>query len=180
MLNNIFHTSINWIINYGFKTIIALIILYIGWKIINHFSKKLPAIFKYDKEDEILRRFLESFLAIAFKVILIVVLLEFVGIPTTSFAAFIASIGLAIGLAFKNSLANFASGIVILFIRPFNSDDMIQVAGYTGRVKEINIFYTHLITEDNREILIPNNTLSNSSLVKTITKREEIKKEILK
>ncbi|MPQ45205.1 mechanosensitive ion channel family protein [Clostridium tarantellae] len=180
MLNNILQTSMNWIVKYGFKIIIAVIILYIGWKIINHFSKKLPAIFKYDKEDEILRRFLESFLAIAFKVILIVVLLEFIGVETTWFAAFIASIGLAIGLAFKNSLSNFASGIVILIVRPFSIGDIVKVAGYIGKVKEINIFYTHLTAEDDKEVLIPNNTLSNSSLIKTITEREEVKKQILK
>ena len=89
----------------------------------------------------------------------------YVGIDTSSFAALIASAGLAIGLALQGSLSNFAGGFIILLLRPFRVGDFIEAANYIGTVEHIKIFYTTLITGDNKQILIPNGELANSSLI---------------
>ncbi|MBM6859816.1 mechanosensitive ion channel, partial [Clostridium saudiense] len=102
---------------------------------------------------------------VVLKVVLIMVVLEFVGIKATGIAALFASAGLAIGLALQGSLSNFAGGVIILLIRPFNVGDYIEGAGHSGTVEKISIFYTCLATPDNKQILIPNGALANDSIV---------------
>ena len=87
------------------------------------------------------------------------------GIQMASFIAVLAAISFAVGLALQGSLSNFAGGVLILFLKPFKVGDYIEAVGYAGTVKEIQIFYTELNTPDNKNIIIPNANLSNSSVV---------------
>src|SRR5690606_5359625 len=96
---------------------------------------------------------------------LLISVASMVGVATTSFVAVIGAAGLAIGLALQGSLANFAGGVLILIFKPFKVGDTIEAQGFVGTVKEIQILHTILNTPDNRRVVIPNGSLSNSSLV---------------
>ena len=87
-----------------------------------------------------------------------------IGIETTSFVAVLGAAGLAIGLALQGSLSNFAGGVLILIFRPFNVGEFIQAQGFSGKVKEIQIFYTILNTTDNKVVILPNGSLSGGHI----------------
>lgn len=155
----------NWLSTNGVKLIIGVLLLYIGWKIVNKLLKTFNRILDKRGVDKTLTSFLNSFSNIAVKFILVLSILEFVGFKTASLTAILASGGLAIGLALQGSLGNFAGGIIILFLRPFKVGDFIETSTHTGTVEDIKLFYTYLITPDNKQILIPNGTISNGSLI---------------
>lgn len=150
----------------SYKFILALIIGYVGWKFINILVTKTINIMKHEKVEKTVCSFVESFLRIFLKLIFIICLMDFVGISTKSITAFLASAGLAVGLALKSSLSNLAGGIIILLMKPFKVGDYIETSNHNGQVKKINIFYTYLINKDNKEVLIPNGLLVNSSFEK--------------
>ncbi|WP_024616008.1 mechanosensitive ion channel domain-containing protein [Clostridium sp. Ade.TY] len=164
-LELIFNTIINWISKNGIKLIIGLIGLWIGWKLINKLIIWLNILFKKQNIDLTLVSFFNAFADIALKILLIIAFIGFLGVPTASFTAILASAGLAIGLALQGSLSNFAGGVIILLIRPFKVGDYIETSSYQGTVEKISIFYSHLVTADNKEILIPNGALANGSLI---------------
>ena len=114
--------------------------------------------------DEGVSKFIHSVLKVALYIILTITICGQVGIETTSFAAIVASGGLAIGLAFEGSLSNFAGGVMILIMKPFTVGDYIESNGVEGTVYKIDIFYTSLKTVDNKSVKLPNGTLSNSIL----------------
>lgn len=156
---------INWLSTNGVKLIIGALLLYIGWKIVNRLLKTFNKVLDKRGVDKTLVSFLNSFSNIAIKFILVLSVLDFAGFKTASLTALLASGGLAIGLALQGSLGNFAGGIIILFLRPFKVGDFIETSTHTGTVEDIKLFYTHLITPDNKQILIPNGTISNGSLI---------------
>lgn len=142
----------------------AIVALWIGWNLIKIVKKQLRGIFEKTKVDESLRTFLLSLLDLGLKVLLIVSVVGIVGIPTAPFVAVLGAAGLAVGLALQGSLSNFAGGVIILIMKPFKVSDYIESQGYSGTVEEIQIFYTRLVTVDNKTINIPNGTLANSNL----------------
>jgi small conductance mechanosensitive channel len=116
-----------------------------------------------------LELFLHNLLGWALRIVLIIVVLGTVGIETTSFAAILASAGLAIGLALQGSLGNFAGGVLIMIFKPFKVGDVIEAQGEIGAVKQIEIFTTKLTGLSNKEIIIPNGSLSNGNIVNYTT-----------
>lgn len=146
------------------KLLIAFILLGIGFKI----SKVISSMLGKKLEKSMSRDasfFITKLLEVLLKVAVLISLISYLGIPTTSFVAILGAAGLAIGFALQGSLGNFAGGVLILILKPFNSGDFIDGAGHTGTVKEIHIFYTKLVTLDNKVIIIPNAQLSNNSIV---------------
>lgn len=154
-----------WLTDSGVKLLFGILILWIGWKLINKLEKLIAVVFERRNIDITLGRFLEGIVSISLKFILTVIIMGYVGLDTSGLAALIASGGLAIGLALQGGLSNFAGGVIILFIRPFNVGDFIEGAGHSGVVEKIGMFYTSIVTLDNKEILVPNGTLSNASLI---------------
>lgn len=153
------------IIFYGLKIIMALIILFVGWKLIKWLVNRLNNRFDNSRLDSSLKSFILTLVSILLKVALIISVIGMFGIEITSFIAILASFGFAIGLAFQGSLANFASGVLILILKPFKVGDFIEADKYNGVVKDIQIFYTILATSDNKKVVIPNSKLSDASVV---------------
>lgn len=154
------------LIKFGINVIIALIIFWIGKVLINIVLKICKRFFERTKMEVSVSKFLNSLIKVGLYIVLISVLLETVGIKTTSFVAVLGTASLAIGLSIQGSLSNFAGGVLILILKPFVVGDYIieSGSGKEGTVYKIDLFYTTLITPDNKKTVIPNGNLSNSSL----------------
>lgn len=150
--------------DFGIQLVIALVILFIGFKLIKILEKSLKKHRKLDRLDESIKGFLISILSLSLKVLLFVVAASIVGIPTTSFITIIGSCGLAVGLALQGGLSNLAGGVMLLTFKPFEVGDYISALNMEGTVKNITMFYTSLTTTDNKVVQLPNGTLSNSTI----------------
>ena len=145
--------------------VVALLIWFIGRKVIKFIMKLVKRAFEKTDFDEGVESFLMSLIRILLNGVLIVILAGTVGIETGSLIALLGSAGLAIGLALQGSLSNFAGGVLILILKPFRIGDYIVANGMEGTVTGIDIFYTKLRTGDNRVVVLPNGNLSNSDLI---------------
>ncbi|BEP30395.1 mechanosensitive ion channel family protein [Helicovermis profundi] len=150
---------------YGFKILYSVVTLVVGLKIIKYSIKLLDKSFEKMKLDKSLVSFSRSFIKMALKVILFVTVASMLGVATTTFVAILGAMSLAIGLALQGSLANFAGGVLILGLKPFKVGDYIESVGHSGTVEGIQIFHTYLTTPDNKQIIIPNGSLANASII---------------
>lgn len=148
----------------GVKIIFAALLFSLGMWLAKLLPKLVMKTRGYKRLDETLANFIMSFIKIALYALVFVSVAIVLGVPATSFVTALASAGVAIGLALQGSLSNFAGGIMLLLFKPFKDGDYIEGAGVSGAVKSITIFYTTLITPDNKQITVPNGTLSNSSI----------------
>ena len=165
----LFSTLTTYAISFGYKLLIALVIYFVGRWIIKRIILINQKIMNKRNLDPSLRSFLDSFISVFLTIMLIILIINVVGPQTVSLAALIASAGLAIGLAVKDNLANFAGGVMLLFNKPFKAGDYIQVQGLEGTVRSIGILYTVLNTVDNKTIYIPNGPLSTGNIVNFTT-----------
>jgi len=147
------------------KIVIAIVIFIVGRYIIRILNKWVRKFFEIKDYDPALESFLQSFIKIALRVILAVLVITQLGVKTSSLVAMIGAAGLAIGLALQGSLANFAGGILILLFKPFKVGDWISAQGLDGAVKEISIFNTKLNTFGNQVAVIPNGQLANGNII---------------
>ncbi|MEN8905534.1 MAG: mechanosensitive ion channel domain-containing protein [Clostridiales bacterium] len=177
-LSNIINSKniFNSMIDYGLKILMAIIIIFVGTKIIKIFTNFISKNFIKKKVDISLQSFIISIIRILLYLLLSLLTAQTVGIHVTSFIAVLASVSFAIGLALQGSLSNFAGGIIILLLKPFKVGDYIQplnVSGLatdiSGTVCEIQIFHTILNTDENVRIIIPNSNLSNCSTINFTT-----------
>ncbi|MBQ4069597.1 MAG: mechanosensitive ion channel [Lachnospiraceae bacterium] len=150
---------------FGKRLLVAIIIFVVGRIVIKALLKVSKRFFNKVNMETSVSKFLVSVIRILLYVVLIVMVCSQMGIATSSFIAILGSAGLAIGLALQGSLTNFAGGILILLVKPFKVGDYIVYAGgEEGTVSKIDIFYTNIITTDNRKIVIPNGSVANSTL----------------
>ncbi len=160
---------------FALQVVIAIVIYVIGAKIIKYVLKLVRRSMERAGADEGVKQFLGTLIKYALYLLLITIILNLFGIATTSVVAILGSIGVAAGLALQGSLSNMAGGVLILLLKPFRVGDYIieDSNKNEGTVAEISIFYTKLVTVDNRVIMIPNGTLANSSMtnVSRMTKR---------
>ncbi len=145
--------------------VVALIVLFIGRKLIKLILKIVKKICTRAQLDKSVTGFLQSTIKVMLYVALIIGLAEIIGLPTTSFIAILGSAGLAVGLALQGSLSNFAGGVLILILRPFKVGDVIAVGANEGTVTSIDVFYTRLRTADDKVVIMPNGSLSNSNVI---------------
>ena len=164
-LEQFLNKIINWVTTEGIKLIVGLLLLWIGWKLVKKVVNIMSRTLEKRNVDATVASFLDTFIEVVLKGIVIYIFLDYVGVKTTGIAALLASAGVAIGLALQGSLSNFAGGVIILLIRPFNVGDYIEGAGHTGTIEKIGMFYTHMTTVDNKLILVPNGNLANGSIV---------------
>ena len=152
-------------IEYTPKILAALVILILGLISINLFIRLFKRILSKRKVDNTVQKFLADLLSWTLKILLFVVIITKLGVQTTSFAAIIGAAGLAVGLALQGSLSNFAGGVLLLIFKPFKEGDLIEAQGEIGVVKDLEIFTTKLTGLSNREIIIPNGSLSNGTII---------------
>ncbi len=151
-------------IQFGLKVVAALAIYLIGAWLIKLVRRAVAKSFVKRKAEKTLASFVDSLIAIAMWVILIIITVGTLGINTTSLAALLAAGGMAIGMALSGTVQNFAGGLMLLIFKPFKAGDFIEALGFSGVVSEVNIVSTKLITVDNREIILPNGALSNGNI----------------
>jgi small conductance mechanosensitive channel len=152
------------LVEYGPKVIGAIVVLFIGLRIIKAVSKSTKKLMEKRNMDASLVPFLTSMISMILKALLVISAMSMVGIEMTSFIAILGAAGLAVGMALSGTLQNFAGGVMILIFKPFQVGDFIEAQGFMGVVKEIQIFNTILTTVDNKQIIIPNGGLSTSSM----------------
>ena len=154
------------LIDFAIGVVLALLVFWIGTKIIKWIRKIIRISMEKGNVDKGVRQFVDSLVKFLLYAILIFSIGSKFGLDTTSVAAALASCGVAIGLALQGSLSNFAGGVLILVLKPFVVGDYIveDNKGREGTVKEIQLFYTKLLTVDNKTVIIPNGTLANTSL----------------
>ena len=152
-------------INYLPKFFAGILVLIVGWWLINRIVGLVVLVMRKKNLDPSLNSFLHSCISIGLRILLLVSVAGMIGFHTTSLVAIMGAIGLAIGLALQGSLSNFAGGALILTFKPFKVGDIIESGNYTGEVKEIQIFNTVLLTFENKTVFIPNGVLSNGTIV---------------
>lgn len=145
--------------------LVALVVLLIGFRIIRFIEKSLKKESKLSKIDQSVKGFVVSFISIALKILLFVIILTIVGVPAATLVTVIGSCGVAIGLAMQGGLSNIAGGLMLLIFKPFKVGDYIAVDSLEGTVKSITMFYTTITSGDNKMIQLPNGNLSNSNIV---------------
>lgn len=150
--------------NIGMKILAAIIIYFVGAWIIKKIKNILRKIFAKREVDKSLASFLISFITIFLTIILIIMTVGALGVDTSSFVALLAGSGLAVGMALSGTLQNFAGGIMILLFKPFKIGDYIEAQGYTGKVISIEMTTTHIATDDNKIVVLPNGALSNGTI----------------
>ncbi len=158
---NKFDEMLKWITTNGIKMLLALIVLFILFKVVNVISRKIKKNMVKRKCDPTFTIIIVNLFRKGVKILLFISYLAFVGIDTASIGAVIASCGVGIGLALQGSLSNLAGGIIIVIVRPFKLGDYIEAQGEGGTVEDIRIFFTYIVTPDNRTVMIPNGVLAN-------------------
>ena len=152
-------------IGYSISFVFALLIFFIGKWISKSVVKVLgKALRKVGGVDETLVKFLENIVYYALLTVVIIAALNKLGIATTSFLAILGAAGLAVGLALKDSLGNFASGVMIVLFKPFKAGDSVVAGGVSGTVTEVTIFNTVFLTADNQKIIVPNSSITSGSI----------------
>ena len=156
----------------GLKLIYVIVIWFVGSKLIKLLLKLLKKGKLFNKVDKSLASFLQSFISITLYIILIITITGIIGIPSTSIITLLGSAGVAIGLALQGGLSNIAGGIIILIFKPFKVGDFVDTHADSGTVKSISLFYTTLVTPDNKIVSIPNGTLANSTSINYSKEKE--------
>lgn len=156
---------IDWGVSAGGRIIGAILIFVIGRILISFIKKLLARVLESRKIDLGVQTFVKSMTNILLIILLAVAVVGKLGVDTTSFAALLASAGVAVGMALSGNLSNFAGGLIVLLLRPYKVGDWIESQGVSGAVRSIQIFHTVLTTADNKVIYIPNGALSSGTVI---------------
>ena len=162
---NMIERLMSWGIEVGKDIIGAIIIYVVGRFIIKQISRLISKLLEKRKLEISVQTFLKSLLSLLVNLILAFAVVGKLGVETTSFAALLASAGVAVGMALSGNLSNFAGGLIILVFKPFKVGDFIESGSVSGTVKEIQIFHTLVCTGDNRIIYVPNGSLSSNAVI---------------
>lgn len=154
----------DYLVPFGIKLVVAIVVLLLGRWVIKLIKKALTKVMTRRKMDPSLSSFLMSLVSVLLTFFLIMAIIGILGINTSSLVALLASAGLAIGMALSGTLQNFAGGVMNMLFKPFKVGDFISAQGYEGVVNEIQIFNTHVLTPDNKEVILPNGSLSTGAM----------------
>lgn len=160
--NTIKDILVDGILTIGWKIIVALAIFYVGRWVIRRILKLLDKIYERKSVDLAIRGFLSGIVNVLLYIAVVLMIVQTIGVDTTSLVAMLASAGLAIGMALSGTLQNFAGGVMLIVLKPYRIGDYIEAQGEEGTVKRIGLFTTEIHTVDNRVINIPNGSISTS------------------
>jgi len=162
---SLLNSVVTWATTAGVRLLIALILMFITFKIINYIGKRIENSAEKKNADKTIMRTVAYIFMLGMKIVVTICLVGFVGIDTSGLTALVASFGVCIGLAVNGALSNLAGGVLIILTRPFRIDDYIEAQGFSGTVEDIHITNTKLRTPDNKTIYIPNGALSSGAVV---------------
>ena len=151
--------------NAGGSIVLAIAVAAIGFLLIKYLMKLLHKLKGFEKLDQTTARFILNGIKWLLYVMLIIAIISILGVPMAQVIAVLASAGVAVGLALQGALSNLAGGILLMIMRPFNVGDYVDAAGASGVVQSINLFYTVLLTLDNKRVTVPNGSLMNTNVV---------------
>ncbi len=164
-LNSILTALGSLAMSVGMKLIYAIVLLIVGFRLSGALCRKLEKSKGFHNLEASVSKFLLSILRFALNAVILISAALVLGVPSASFIAILGSAGLAVGMALQGSLSNLAGSIMLVVFKPFKVGDFVEVAGVSGVVEEINIFYTIINTVDNKRITLPNGTVSNGTIV---------------
>lgn len=158
--------SETWVLltTYGVRVVGVLVLLLAAWVVSGFIRRAMMRGFEKTKFDLTLSRFFANMARYSILTFAVLGCLGVFGIETSSFAAVIAAIGLAVGLAFQGTLSNFSAGVMLLVFRPFKVTDVVEVGGTIGTVQEIDLFTTDLTSPDNKRIVMPNSAIFGAKI----------------
>ena len=155
-MENMVETAGDFILFYGIKVLMAVVIFVVGKMIAKWLRGVVETMLQKKEMDAAIQHFVSALVYYALITFVVIAALGQLGIHTASFVAVIGAAGLAVGLALQGSLANFAAGVLILIFKPYRVGDFVEVAGVSGTVTSVLVFTTELNTADNKRIIIPN------------------------
>jgi small conductance mechanosensitive channel len=155
-LEDVRHAADLYLIPFGIKLLIAIAIFVLGRWVSKAVLHGLDRLMERSKVDVSLRSFLGDIAYAVLFVVVVVAALDTIGVKTTAMVAVLGAAGLAVGLALQGSLSNFAAGVMLIVLRPYKVSDIVVIGKYLGRVHAIRVFHTIVITQDHREVTIPN------------------------
>ena len=164
----------DYLVPLGLKILAAIVVFILGRWIIKLVKRWMANGLMSRRADATLHIFLSNLVSVLLYFILIIFIVSILGVNTSSLVALLASAGLAIGMALSGTLQNFAGGVMIILFRPFKVGDFISSQGFEGKVSEIQIFNTHLLTTDNKEVILPNGTLATGAM--TVFSKQDIRR----
>lgn len=150
---------------FSIKLILALIVLFVGFIIVNQLSKMLNKLMDKRSISKDIRPFLNSLVSVTLKILILLTAVSIIGVETSSFVAILAAAGFAVGMALQGSLSNFAAGVLILLFKPYKVDDIIEITGTKGRVREIQIFNTIIQTPMDEIVIVPNSIANSDKII---------------
>lgn len=168
---------LKWFLGAGKNILIALVVLFVGNKLVKWVIKLIGKATDKSKMEPIVAKFLVSLIKFILYAVVAIVVVGILGIPASSFIAILSTAGLTIGLALQGSLSNFAGGILILLFKPFRIGDYIKEDGHgnEGTVYGIDLLYTKIQTVDNKIVIVPNGVLANTSITNyTVEKKRRV------
>lgn len=165
MLEKIIDAVTDFALHAGIKILVSLVVLIVGFKLIKFITKKIKNHKNAKHTDPSVKSFLVSFVNIALKIVLIITVAAYLGVPMASMITVLGSAGVAVGLALQGGLSNIAGGIMILVFRPFSVGDYIDCGQSSGTVNSIGMFHTTLVTADGVRIIMPNSVLTSSTVI---------------
>lgn len=168
--DGIFENITNWLLTTGIEIVIGLFALFVLFKIINGFTKSLKRKMELRQCDKTVTALTYSIIRTGLKVLFVILFVSYIGIDTAAIGSIVSSIGIGFSLAVQGSLSNFAGGIVIVVMKPFGIGDYIVAQDCSGTVEKIKLFYTYLVTSDNRVQMIPNGDLANGVITNNSAK----------
>lgn len=163
-LEQVIQQIITFCVDAGKSILLAAVIFIAGRFLISVINRLVAQMMERRKIDATIQSFLRSFINILLTILLMISVVSALGVNTTSFAALLASAGVAVGMALSGNLQNLAGGLIILLFKPYKVGDYVDAQGVSGTVKEIQIFHTVLVTPDNKIIYVPNGSLSSGSV----------------
>jgi small conductance mechanosensitive channel len=164
-IEKFYNQAYDWLIRYGPRFLVGMLVLFIGLWLIKLVLNRSHKGMHRKEMDPTLKPFLLSLIGVVLRILLILGVMQIMGIQMTLFTALIGAFGVAVGLALSGTLQNFASGILIMLLKPFVVGDNILTQGMEGTVTSIQIFYTLVKTFDNRSVILPNSMLSNNMII---------------